>query len=365
MPDRTRAPRRAAGYTARRKGLRKAGGAMQRRTRLLALRVTVYCVTGAAIVGILLSQRTEPSRSWEAIPPPDSYVPPPRRSPGGAGAAGARLTGLRLAVEKLRPLATTITPPGPSDWLARHDEPGQTFAQYLTARPVLPRGRRSVIYILPLGDFTETERRIVDLTAEFMGLYFDRPVKLMETVPLSAVPVHARRVHPSWGDKQILTTHVLYEMLKPSLPPDAAACIALTSSDLWPGEGWNFVFGQASLRERVGVWSIYRNGDPDESEAASRLALLRAIKIATHETGHMFSMLHCTMYECNMCGSNHREESDRRPLTLCPECVAKVAWATDADLVRRYTSLEVFAREHVLEETAERFRRRREAISAE
>ena len=167
------------------------------------------------------------------------------------------------------------------------------------------------------------------------------------------------------SDKQILTTHVLYEMLKPTLPDDAAACLALTSSDLWPGEGWNFVFGQASLRERVGVWSIYRFGDPDESQAAFRLALLRTIKVATHETGHMFSMLHCTMYECNMCGSNHREESDRRPLTLCPECVAKVAWATDADLVRRYTSLEVFACEHGLEDTAERFCRRREAIFAE
>ena len=26
------------------------------------------------------------------------------------------------------------------------------------------------------------------------------------------------------------------------------AVLALTTSDLWPGEGWNFVFGQASLR---------------------------------------------------------------------------------------------------------------------
>ena len=48
--------------------------------------------------------------------------------------------------------------------------------------------------------------------------------------------------------KQILTTHVLGEVLKPRLPKDAAAYIAFTASDLWPGEGWNFVFGQATLR---------------------------------------------------------------------------------------------------------------------
>ncbi len=38
--------------------------------------------------------------------------------------------------------------------------------------------------------------------------------------------------------------------------------LALTTSDLWPGEGWNFVFGQASLSERVGVWSLHRLGNP-------------------------------------------------------------------------------------------------------
>ncbi len=90
--------------------------------------------------------------------------------------------------------------------------------------------------------------------------------------------------------------------------------IALTTSDLWPGKGWNFVFGQARLRERVGVWSLYRNGDPDESEGAFRLCLLRTIKTATHETGHMFSLRHCTKYECNMCESNNSEESDRSPM---------------------------------------------------
>ena len=104
--------------------------------------------------------------------------------------------------------------------------------------------------------------------------------------------------HPRFGptktrrrdDEQILTTYVLDNVLLPDLPDDAAAMIAFTASDLWPGEGWNFVYGQASTSDRVGVWSINRNGDPDAGEAEFRLCLLRAMKTATHETGHMFSL---------------------------------------------------------------------------
>ena len=113
-----------------------------------------------------------------------------------------------------------------------------------------------------LGDFTETQQKVVDQTTEFMGIYFGLPVKTLPALPLKVIPASAKRVHPQWGDDQILSTYVLDKVLKPRLPTDGCVLIALTASDLWPGKGWNFVFGQASLSDRVGVWSIYRNGDP-------------------------------------------------------------------------------------------------------
>ena len=82
-----------------------------------------------------------------------------------------------------------------------------------------------------------------------------------------------------------------------------------------------------------------RFGDPALSPKAFRLCLLRTIGTATHETGHMFSINHCTAYECNMCGSNNLAESDRYPLYLCPECMAKVCWASQTDPLRRYERL--------------------------
>ncbi len=267
------------------------------------------------------------------------------------------------AMKKIEPLFSKLGKPGPSDWLAQHREQGQDFRDYVKCRPMTARGKRRVIYIQPVGDFDKKRRKIVRLTAEFMGIYFDRPVKIKKDLPLSTIPARARRKHPSWGDKQLLTTYILDDVLKPKLPDDAAAFIAFTASDLWPGRGWNFVFGQASLRERVGVWSIYRNGDPSAGEGqAYRLCLLRTMKTATHETGHMFSMFHCIKYECNMCGSNHREESDRRPILNCPECMAKVCWATGAKPVKRYKALEAFCREQGLKGEAALYAKCLEAL---
>ena len=245
---------------------------------------------------------------------------------------------------RLIPLHKRLGKPQPGEWLWHHPEAGQTYRQYVESRPVRPTPTRRTIYVQPLGEFTPAQQRIVDLTTEFLGIYFDLPVQKLKPLPLDVVPAHARRVHPAWGDHQILTGYVLYEVLKPRMPDDACAMIGLTSSDLWPGEGWNFVFGEASLRDRVGVWSLYRNGEPEKGQSEFRLCLLRTIKTAAHELGHMFSMAHCTAFECLMCGSNHRAEADRRPLALCPHCLAKLCYATGADPEKRYERLIDFCR---------------------
>lgn len=251
---------------------------------------------------------------------------------------------LPVTFQKLLPLHTKLGPPLSGEWLDQHKEPGQSYAQYLRGKPVRVDRRRRMIYVQPLGEFDPAQRKVLDRTAEFLGIYFQLPVKVRDGLSLDVIPATARREHPTWHVKQILSTYVLDKVLRPRLPPDACVYLALTASDLWPGEGWNFVFGQASLSERVGVWSIARNGDPHGDDAANRLCLLRTLKTASHETGHMFSMQHCTLYECNMCGSNHREEADHRPLWLCPHCLAKLCYATGADPVKRFKDLAAFSK---------------------
>ena len=263
---------------------------------------------------------------------------------------------IKKTVKTLKPLAVKLGEPEPGQWLESHEEKGQTFLQYVRSKPnVLTEGRNK-LYIQPIGEFSEKKTELVTLSAEFLSLYFNCEVVTQEAKDESIIPDSARRVHPQWGDKQLLTSHILDKVLAPELPDDAFAQIAFTTADLWPGDGWNFVFGYASFRDRVGVWSLYRYGDPEAGDEEFKQALSRTIKVASHETGHMFSILHCIKYECNMQGSNNLPESDSQPQHLCPECHAKILYATGCNPIERFQKLQAFCEQHGLDEEVEYYK---------
>ena len=241
--------------------------------------------------------------------------------------------------ERLRALHREKRAPGSSDWLASHPERGQTFAEYLATNPNRRTARHTTIYLMPLGEVRPEHERAFSATAEFLARYYGLPTERLAAFDLSNVPKGARRVHPSWGDRQIRTGYLLDEVLLPRRPRDAVALLGLTTSDLYPSDDFNFVFGQASLAERVGVWSVYRYGDPSAGQTEYQRFLRRTLKVAAHETGHMLGIWHCTAYECAMNGSNHLAEMDARPVELCPECVQKAWWATGVDPATRFAAL--------------------------
>jgi archaemetzincin len=243
--------------------------------------------------------------------------------------------------------------PGPHDWLALHREPGQTFTAYLANRPNRPTPERHTIYVQPIGPTTEAQARVIDLVAAFLGRYFDLPVRVRPALPLSVVPRSAFRLRAD-GGVQMHTRTVLHDVLAPRLPRDATAYLALTAVDLYPQASWNFVFGEASLTERVGVWSLHRMGDLSSDEEHFQRALLRTLKVATHETGHMFGIVHCTAHPCDMNGSNSLDETDRAPLAPCPQCMAKIVWLTGIAPRDWLTRLAAFAGEEHLDGEATR-----------
>lgn len=266
--------------------------------------------------------------------------------PGGERSRRLASEKLPSPYEELKAIHTLMDQPGPQDWLARHEEQGQSFAAYQRAKPVRPSSRLTTIYVQPLGPFTPKQDAVLKLTAEYMGSYFTVPVKICDPLGIEQVPATAKR--QKFETEQLLTDWILDDLLLARRPKDALAYIAFTASDLWPGEGWNFVFGQASLRDRVGVWSLQRFGDPGASADAFRLCLLRTIKTATHETGHILTMWHCIAYNCNMNGSNHLDESDSRPLALCPVCLAKLCGNVNAAPGPRFEKLLAFCKEREL-----------------
>ena len=262
---------------------------------------------------------------------------------------------LKRNIRLLAPLDQELPKPSPGEWLDQHDEQGQSFAQYAKIRPNVLTRQRNVLYIQPIGDLSDTEQRLVRMTAAYLKAYFVCEVKTLDSIDADTIPENARRKHPQWGDSQLLTTHILEKILAPDLPADAFATIAFTNQDLWPGDGWNFVFGFAMYRDRVGVWSLYRNGDPDTSDAAFKKCLWRTVKLATHETGHMFSMRHCTHAACNMQGSNSLEESDQQPLRLCSQCHAKTVYATGCDPIKRLKALKSLCKEYGFENEVKQY----------
>jgi archaemetzincin len=251
-------------------------------------------------------------------------------------------------VERLKRIRTAIEPffepmqIRDGDWLKSQRETGETFEEYLASDPPLPTDSRRTIYILPVGSFSGQQRRAIETAAKYMRAFYNLPVRELDEIKLGTVPREMQRRLEFRNNLQIRTEFFLEELLPQRLPDDGAALIAFTNYDLYPSETWAFVFGQASLKHRVGVWSLYRFADMKTGRYDDRLLTDRTLKIAMHETGHMFGMKHCIKYECLMSGTNHLAETDRRPSDNCPECMAKLAWAMDYDPVERYRNLEAF-----------------------
>jgi archaemetzincin len=279
-----------------------------------------------------------------------------------ARAAELRGECLEAPFEALKALHVAKRPARPGDWLHAHREVGQTAAAYQRSRPVRPGRRWKAFDLQPLGDFSAGQGRLVTLTADYVGRFFGLPVRVLDPLPLASVPAWARRVHPAWNVEQVLTGYLLDEVLIPRRPRDSVGMVALTNVDLYPDASWDFVFGQASMGERVGVWSLFRAGELDNGPQAFRVGLRRTISTAAHEVGHMLSMPHCIAYECALNGSNHREEADARPLDLCPVCLQKLAWNVGCDPEERLERLVAFVREHGLHDDAEALERTRRRL---
>lgn len=307
------------------------------------------------IVAVLSVSLVAGYRFWAMIPDADVDAPLPIRLPEDA--------------RRLQKLARTLIPahlpkraPGPDDWLARFTESGQTFPQFVQISGGSPLQRElSGIDVIPLGEFDSVQQRILDQTVEFLELAIGVPVHLQPAEAFPPIPASARRMRGETA--QILSTWILNDVLKPRRRPEATATLALVTCDLWPGD-LNWVFGQASLRDRVGVWSLWRNGDPRAGDTAFRLTLRRTLKTAVHETGHMLRIPHCTAYECVMNGSASRDESDGQPLEFCPECQPKLWWGCGARPLDRCRRLADYCRRTGLAQEHSLFERECQILEA-
>jgi archaemetzincin len=313
------------------------------------VRTAAWIVAAILLIGGCRERSPTHGAALEAQPPPaaeESFVDPTltheQRLALGPVSALPRALERALSGRGFLPLP----PPGPRDWLSAHPEPGQTFAQFVASKPNVPDARRRALAILPLGELPPEMAKAEGLLRDYLAAFYSLPARLLPAASITDARVRTR-IHKDTGRRQLFTPDIL-DFLRGRLPGDAFSLSGVTAEDLYPLESWNFVFGQASLRDRVGVFSFARYdpafyGDtPREDDG--RLRLRRMLKVLSHEVGHMFGLKHCVYFSCVMNGSNHLEEADGRPFHPCPVCLRKLEHAIGFDVVARYEALERFYR---------------------
>ncbi len=250
-----------------------------------------------------------------------------------------------------------IPAPGRRDWLSVAREPGQTFEAFGRLATNRPDGVRRHLYLQPLGDFSKPQETLLERLRAFGGIFFAGELRLLPALTVVGHGITER--HNPYTDVTQLKTRDILPLLARRLPEDACSLLAVTAHDLYPDDNWSFVFGEAILDERVGVFSIARY-DPRfyEKPADPVLLLRRSCKVLAHETCHMFGIRHCIFFNCLMNGSNDISESDRRPLHVCPVDLRKLHSTIGFDIVERYRALLRFWREAGVEEEAEWIARR-------
>ena len=282
--------------------------------------------------------------SLVALPGILAFTPPSREeSEKSIGSTAALPDSLRRAFaynDDFQP----IPKPGFSDWLSSREEPGQTYTQFLASRPNKPGANgRKFIYLQPIGEFPDSAPKISTLKTYLEAYFHPMEVKVADAVDLQNNARVGRR--EKFGEVQLNCVDLL-DQLEARVPRDAYVVMGVTMTDLFPGPDWNFVFGMARIKDRVGVFSFARYGN----EPA--LALKRAMKVISHETGHAFGIRHCTHFHCLMNGSNGMNETDGPPLHACPSCLRKLHWGLQFDPALRYQKLGEFLQQEGIAEAA-------------
>jgi archaemetzincin len=243
-----------------------------------------------------------------------------------------------------RPLPTTVV---------RDGEAPQTYAEFLTETRFSARTgpEARTIAILPIGEYprgfvVEYEAvRLVrspepTLIARFLAAWFGLPTRML---PAMSDEVLERLPARELDGRRQLDAAAVLEWLRGHRPADATCVLALTLEDLYADDA-AWVFGYASVVDRVGVHSMLRY-DPGFANVEARgpefehTILTRALRVLAHEGAHMFGLRHCLHFECLMNPTAGTEDLDRLPLHLCPVCLRKLWSATGMSIVARWEQL--------------------------
>lgn len=193
-------------------------------------------------------------------------------------------------------------------------------------------------YLRPFGDVLSGRPVLLERLLAYAEAFFGLSARALPALPPyeeTRVPESGRCDATRW-----------VERMAEDVPADARVYLGVTDADL-SSRGVRFVFGESSLTKRRGVFSLKRCGTPDPA-----LFLRRALKLMSHEAGHILGIEHCQDVDCLMRASASMRDHDRNPARLCESDLARLSGATGVDPLSRYRRLETFYRGAGLEDEA-------------
>lgn len=229
----------------------------------------------------------------------------------------------------------------PGDWRYSRGEKFQTFEDFKKLNKIKPEPGKNTIYLQPVGEFSKLQEKEIELTRQYLSRYFQLNTKILPALSNDIFPKTARRIFKE-GQEQILAGYVLDSILIRQKPKDAVVFMGITEKDLFPRPEWNYVFGQASYADGVGVTSMYRFSNGQLTEANFNQSLERLIKISSHEIGHMFGLSHCLNANCVMNGTNSLTETDFHFARACSLCQQKLNSSLHYNPQKRLLDLKQF-----------------------
>lgn len=229
----------------------------------------------------------------------------------------------------------------PGDWRYSRDEKFQTFDDFQKLKKIKPAPGKNTIYLQPIGEFNELQKKEIELTREYLSKYFQLQTKVLPVLSNTIFPKTTKRIFKD-GQEQILAGYVLDSILIKRKPKDAVVFMGITEKDLYPRPEWNYVFGIASYQNGVGVTSMYRFANGGLTDSNFNESLERLIKVSSHEIGHMFGLNHCLNANCVMNGTNTLPETDFHFARACSLCQQKLNSSIQYDPKKRLLELKHF-----------------------
>ncbi len=169
--------------------------------------------------------------------------------------------------------------------------------------------KKRILGVVPVGDVSAFAVKVI--AAHITGyLHLDAEVLSARDQPVSAYD--ERRFQHNAG--------TLLKAFEAISFGDFDKVVAVLNVDLF-APIMSYVFGEARQGGKLALVSLFRlQTKPDGVTCPSSLIYERAAKVALHELGHLYNLVHCEDHGCLMHFAGEIGQLDQIPLYFCRYC---------------------------------------------